>query len=78
MYETINCHSKLNLNSKDFTSILRGMNEAGLKPVIWQSKVSFLATAGITTLNEKILDWIGYYNMRENSFIYRADLFVDN
>lgn len=78
MFEIINCHSKLNLDSRDFTLILRGMNEAGLKSVIWQSKVSFLATAGINTLNEKILDWIGYYNKGENSFIYRADLFVDN
>lgn len=78
MFEIINAHSKLNLASNDFTLILMGMNDAGLKSVIWQSKVSFLAAAGITTFNKQILDWIGYYNIkRETSFIYRADLFVE-
>lgn len=79
MFEIINCYSKLNLECQDFTQILMGMNDAGLKSVIWQSKISFLATAGITTLDKRILDWIGYYNInRENSFIYRADLFIED
>lgn len=78
MFEIISAQSKLNLESNDFTVILKGMNDAGLKSVIWQSKVSFLATAGITKLDKKLLEWIGYYNIRnENSFIYRADLFVE-
>ncbi|MBG6236290.1 hypothetical protein IWX76_002871 [Pedobacter sp. CAN_A7] len=78
MFEIINCHSKLSLATNDFTLILMGMNDAGLKSVIWQSKVSFLAAAGITTFNKRILDWIGYYNIkRETSFIYRADIFVE-
>ena len=78
MFEILSYYSNLNLESKDFTKILMGMNDAGLKSVIWQSKVSFLATAGITKLSPKILDWIGYYNIRgENSFIYRTDLFIE-
>lgn len=79
MIEIINCHGKLNLESRDFTKIIKGMNDAGLKSVIWQSKISFLTTAGITTINNRILDWIGYYNINgKNSFIYRADLFVED
>ncbi|WP_316846434.1 hypothetical protein [Pedobacter psychrodurus] len=79
MVEIINCHSALNLESNDFTLILKGMNDGGLKSVIWQSRVSFLATAGITVLNKRIIEWIGYNSIRrENSFIYRADLFVED
>ncbi|SEO51884.1 hypothetical protein [Mucilaginibacter sp. OK283] len=78
MIEVYNCYSKLTLDSTDFTRILKGINEAGYKSVIWQSKVKFLETAGIKNLSKEILDWIGYYNVKgTNSFIYRADLFVE-
>jgi len=78
MIEVFNCYSKLTIDSTDFTKILKGINEVGFRSVIWQSKVKFLETAGITTLSKEILDWIGYYNVRgTNSSIYRADLFVE-
>jgi len=79
MLEVINRFAKLNLELKDFVAIIRGLNEIGYQSVIWQSKINMLATAGITKLDNDILEWIGYYNLREsNSFIYRGDLFVDN
>lgn len=78
MIEITNCYSKLNLDSRDFTKILKGMNDAGLKSVIWQSKIAFLSTAGITNIDKEILDWMGYYNVKETSpFIYRGDLFIE-
>jgi len=79
MIEVFNCYSKLTLDANDFTRILKGINEAGYKSVIWQSRVKFLETAGIKKFTKEILDWIGYYNVRgANSFIYRADLFVED
>ena len=77
MIGVFNCYAKIALDATDFTRILKGINEAGYKSVIWQSKVKFLETAGIKTLSNEILDWIGYYNVRgNNSFIYRADLYL--
>jgi len=78
MIEVFNCYSKLTLDSNDFTRILKGINEMGNKSVIWQSKVKFLETGGIKHLSKEIIGWVGYYNVRgTNSFIYRADLFVE-
>lgn len=68
MIEVFNCYSKLTLDSTDYTRILKGINDAGNKSVIWQSKVKFLETAGITTLSKEILDWIGYCKIFINGY----------
>lgn len=79
MIEVTNCYCEINLDTGDFTKILKGMNEAGFASVIWQSKAAFLSAAGITVFDKDILDWIGYYNVSwAGSFIYRADLFVES
>ena len=79
MIEVINYYAKINLELIDFTKVLRGMNESGYKSVVWQSKQALLNVAGISVFDKNILEWISYYNLNRNdSFVYRGDLFVDD
>ncbi|PSK91041.1 hypothetical protein [Taibaiella chishuiensis] len=79
MIEIINCYARIDLSSQDFTRVIKGMNDAGYKSAIWQSKLTLLSTVGITKLNTDVLDWLSYYNIQgRDSFVYRADIFLEH
>ena len=78
MIEISSCYCQIKLESNDFTKIMMAMNESGLRSLVWQSKLAMLSSAGISELNDEILQWIGYYRIkRDQAFIYHADLFVE-
>lgn len=79
MIEIVNCYARIDLGSNNFVKVLKGMNEAGYKSAIWQSKLTLLSSVGIIKLDKETLDWFGYYNINgRESFVYRANIFIDN
>ncbi len=79
MIEIVNCYARIDLGSDNFVKVIKGMNEAGYKSAVWQSKLTLLSSAGITKLDKETLNWLGYYNINgRESFVYRGDIFIDN
>jgi hypothetical protein len=76
MWKILNGHTNQALETTEFCLCLQELNETKYKSAIWQSKIAMLSTAGITTLDSELLNWIGYFRQGESShFIYNADIF---
>lgn len=77
MIEIYNYYANVHLETKDFIKVIDELNSEEYKSLIWQSKLKILSMTGISLNDENIINWLGYFRLRgDNSFVYRADVFI--
>lgn len=73
-----NIFTKLILDDIAFANVIRGMNEAGMQSIVWQSRLALLNNAGITDLTKEVIEWVSHHKIGEKTLsVYRADIFID-